>query len=330
MLSFPDYKEKKVILCFTSEGHQVRLKNDNILIEENISDDEIKTILQISCLKVFSLWIIGHVNLTSGIISASKKYNFSIILFTYGFKIYGSINNPTEGNYLLRQKQYLYNSLEIPKHLVRNKIQNQINLLKTIRETSEDKSESIFLLEKNLSAINNADNLQSLLGIEGTASKVFFNQWYKGIKWYGRKPRVKTDFINTTLDIGYTYLFSFIEALLNLYGFDLYQGFYHKNFYQRKSLVCDIIEPFRCIIDKAVRKAYNLKQLKEEDFIQKNNKWYLKKECNKYYTKWLMESILENKDEMFLYVQQFYRCFMRNKNINEYPIFNITSKKEEK
>ena len=52
------------------------------------------------------------------------------------------------------------------------------------------------------------------------------------------------------MDIGYTYLFNFIDALLRLYGFDTYLGFYHKEFYQRKSLVCDVVEPFRCIIDK--------------------------------------------------------------------------------
>ena len=33
--------------------------------------------------------------------------------------------------------------------------------------------------------------------------------------WLGRKPRVKSDYINAILDIGYTYLFNFVECCLN-------------------------------------------------------------------------------------------------------------------
>lgn len=329
MLSYPDFKNKNIVLCFSSEGHQTRIKNDNVIIEtKNTENEETEVVLQISCLKVFSLWIIGHTNLTSGILSASKKYNFSIAMFSYGFKPYGIWNAGAEGNFLLRQKQYQYNQLDIPKHLVKNKILNQINLIKSIRESGEYKTDALFLLENELNKVDKCENLQSILGVEGSASKVFFNCWYRGIKWNGRKPRTKCDIINTTLDIGYTLLFSYIETLLNLYGFDIYQGVYHRNFYQRKSLVCDIIEPFRCIIDKAVRKAYNLKQLKEDDFILKQDKYYLKTEKNKDYSRWLMQSILENKDNIFLYIQQYYRCFMRNKDIKEYPIFNINQQNE--
>lgn len=324
MLSNPDFKSKNIILCFASEGHIARIKNDNILIEtKDEKEESIQTLVQISCLKVFSLWIVGHANLTTGILSASKKYNFSIVLFTHGFKPYGIWNVGAEGNFLLRQKQYQYNSLDIAKHFVKNKIQNQIALVKSVRTTDEYRSECLYILEKTLKNLEEASSLQTILGIEGTAAKTFFNYWYRGIRWYGRKPRAKTDFLNTTMDIGYTFLFSFMEALLNLYGFDIYQGVYHKNFYQRKSLVCDLIEPFRCIIDHAIRKAYNLKQLKEEDFICRQNKYYLKQEKNKEYTKWLMESILNHKEDIFLYVQQYYRCFMRDKKIEEYPVFHL-------
>jgi len=82
----------------------------------------------------------------------------------------------------------------------------------------------------------------------------------------GRYPRTKIDKNNLLLDMGYTFLFHFIETLLCLYGFDLYEGFYHKRFYQRKSLVCDVQEPFRCIIDEALKKAYNLGRISEKDF----------------------------------------------------------------
>lgn len=67
-----------------------------------------------------------------------------------------------------------------------------------------------------------------------------------------------------------------LEVLLESYGFDTYCGVLHKQFYMRKSLVCDIVEPFRVLIDDAVKKAINLKQIKEEDFIVIQNQYRLK------------------------------------------------------
>lgn len=43
----------------------------------------------------------------------------------------------------------------------------------------------------------------------------------------------------------------------------------------RKSLVCDIMEPFRPIIDWRVRIGINLRQFKEDDFVKINNQWHL-------------------------------------------------------
>ncbi len=43
--------------------------------------------------------------------------------------------------------------------------------------------------------------------------------------------------------------------MLYIYGFDVFCGVLHRQFYMRKSLVCDVIEPFRPIIDLQIRKA---------------------------------------------------------------------------
>jgi CRISPR-associated protein Cas1 len=123
--------------------------------------------------------------------------------------------------------------------------------------------------------------------------------------------------------MGYTYLFNFMESLLTLYGFDVYRGVYHRAFYQRKSLVCDLVEPFRCIIDRKVRAAYNLKQLQADHFQQIQGRYLLLPEHNKTYTRWLLESILERKTELFQYVQDYYRCFMRSRPAESYPQFFI-------
>ena len=44
----------------------------------------------------------------------------------------------------------------------------------------------------------------------------------------------------------------------------------------RKSLVCDLMEPIRPVVDYQVRKSINLGQCKENDFEVINNRWCLK------------------------------------------------------
>ncbi|MEW6527945.1 MAG: type V CRISPR-associated endonuclease Cas1 [Spirochaetota bacterium] len=319
MLSLPDFMEKSIVICFTTEGQAISFKNDNVLVK----DKEGKIVLQHSCYRVFSLWIVGNTTITSGILQRSKKFGFSIYLFSYSFKIVGVWNASAEGNFLLRQKQYNYEALDIAWHLVTNKIKNQISLLTGIRCKTEEEKKTIKEIEGYLNQNFNDLDLKKILGIEGITTKLFFTIWFKDVPWYGRKPRTKIDTTNTILDIGYTYLFNIIEAMLNLYGFDVYRGVYHRNFYQRKSLVCDVVEPFRCIIDKKVKNAYNLGQIKPKDFTNYHGRYLLNIDKNRQYTSWILEEIMKYKKDMFLYIQKYYRAFMREKPITQYPEFII-------
>ena len=108
-------------------------------------------------------------------------------------------------------------------------------------------------------------------------------------------------------------LFNIVDAILQVYGFDTYYGVFHKCFYMRKSLVCDLMEPIRPVVDYQVRKSINLGQCKENDFEVINNRWCLKYKSNPQYIQFLMNAILEYKDYIFLYIQQYYRFFMKRK-----------------
>lgn len=118
-----------------------------------------------------------------------------------------------------------------------------------------------------------------------------------------------------------------VDSLLQVYGFDVYCGVYHKEFYMRKSLSCDLMEPIRPIIDLKVRKAVNLKQIKADDFQVFNNRWTLSYKKSPEYIGMLMNELLEYKEEMFLYIQDFYRSFMKGKTATEYRMFDLQVKK---
>lgn len=64
--------------------------------------------------------------------------------------------------------------------------------------------------------------------------KLYGNQdnltYFDNVQWNGRKPRIKSDYVNVVLDIGYTMLFNIVDAMLQVYGFDTYYGVFHKCF----------------------------------------------------------------------------------------------------
>lgn len=166
---------------------------------------------------------------------------------------------------------------------------------------------------------NKFEKNEEIMGIEGMAAKQYFKQLYKAYDWKGRQPRVKRDEINLLLDIGYTVLFNYIEAIANVYGFDIYKGILHKEFFKRKSLICDFIEPFRPIIDYKIRKMYALLQVNSKDFIVENGRYRLEWKNNSKYMSCFIEEINENKELIFNFIQSFYRWYMKGADINKYP-----------
>lgn len=315
MLSEPDFIEKKILVVFTHNGEKISFKNDNIIV----LDEEKQIKKQMSCYRLFAIFIVGGISLTSGIISRSKKFGFSIVLFTTSFKVYSTINFSLEGNTLLRRKQYITDKeIEIANQIIINKIQNQKDILKKLRD--KDVQDGIENLEENIERLkNNNYNSYEIMGLEGTSAKVYFNRLFKNYNWNGRQPRIKRDKINLLLDISYTILFNYIEAILNIYGFDIYKGNLHKEFYKRKSLVCDMVEPFRPIVDYKLRKMINLNQIDNYKYVIINNQYQLNWQESAKFVSAILEEILKYKICIFRFIQQYYRWFMKDKDICDFP-----------
>lgn len=322
MLSLPDFKEKQILFINTMEHEgksSVRLLNENIVFSK---DDKI--INRISCHKAFSVFIIGDITLTSKLIQEANDFGVSFFLLKRNFSLYAGIQAQAEGNYLLRMLQYKLDDkseLILAKNLISNKIENQLKLIKPNLEAKKYKN----LQTKIAKDIQKATDSQNLMGIEGNISKLYFSTYFQDTDWLRRVPRTKQDVPNLLLDIGYTFLFNFIDSLLQLYGFDTYKGIYHKLFFQRKSLSCDIMEPFRCVIDKALVKAYNLGQIDEKDFEFRGGRLNLDYKKSNKYSRIFMEAIMDQKEEMYTYTRGFYLHLM-NPEKNKFPEFKIKTR----
>lgn len=319
MLQFPDFEEKQILFIESFETKNINFENENLVIKE---DWNIKN--KVSLYKIFAIFLIGETTLSSVIIRKFQDFWITLVLLKQNFLPYLVIWSETEWNFILRKKQYEKTDEEmfyIAKEIILLKTKNQLSLLSNFRDKSETLKIEIQKTKEIIKKIPNAENPESLLWYEWNVSKIFFWSYFESIGWYKRAPRTKIDIPNLLLDIWYTYLFHFIEALLRLYWFDNYYGVYHRTWYQRKSLALDIMEPFRCIIDKALLKAYNLWQINKKDFNFRNWQYELDWKISKKYTRIFLQAIMENKKEMFYFVKEYYKYFMKGRN--EFPKYEI-------
>lgn len=319
VISLPEMKKKQIVFVFANEGDKLSFSNDNIVVK----DKEGRIKHQSTCYKLFMVIIAGNISITSGLIQRARRFGFAICLMTRNMKVYQLISENGNGNTLLRKHQYEYEGLEIGRRITANKIHNQLNALKKIRGKTYADKEAIACLEEYIKKLYSAGSINEIMGYEGAAARVYFERMFSNTEWKGRKPRVKPDYVNSTLDIGYNILFNFVDALLTAFGFDTYYGVLHRCFYRRKSLVCDIVEPFRPLIDLSVRKGINLNQIKEEDFTLINHQHVLTYKESPKYVGLFMKTIIEHKEDIFLYVQQYYRAFMKQEITDSFPVYEL-------
>ncbi len=319
MLQFPDFDEKQILFIESFDAKNINFQNENLVIKENW---KIKN--KVSLYKIFTIFLIWETTITSVLIRKFQEFWVTLILLKKNFLPYLVIWNETEWNFVLRKKQYEKTEeemLEIAKNIVLLKTNNQLKLLKNIREKQWFIKRDIEKIKEIIKKIPESTNYESLLGYEWNVAKLFFGNYFWPIWWERREPRTKRDIQNLLLDIWYTYLFHFIEALLRLYWFDNYYWVYHRTWYSRKSLALDLMEPFRCIIDRELLKAYNLKQINPKDFSFQNGAYILPWQNSKKYSGVFLKAIMNNKKEMFFFIKDYYKFFMKWRK--EFPKFEI-------
>lgn len=312
-----------VVNCI-EHNRSLRVCNGELMLEE-LGEDKKKTLTKFPFQKLLALFIIGHITVTTPLIEKCKKYGVALVVMKPNLRPVFFWANSAEANYLLRKRQFDYRTedLTVAKAIVYNKVLNQKSALLKTRKKDELTINALELCEASLNTLLNTTDYNQLMGLEGTIAKSFFSAYFQNQNWKGRHPRIKSDVINVTLDIGYTILFNFMECFVRMFGFDLYVGVYHRLWFKRKSLVCDLIEPFRCLIDHATLLAFNRKQFSEKDFTLIKQEYRLKYEkCVDYY-KVFYDTLIAHKTDFFKFVQQYYRCFMGCKTAKDYPLFEF-------
>lgn len=121
--------------------------------------------------------------------------------------------------------------------IIKNKIINQALMLNKIKSKKYD------LLLSYVEDVTSGDKTNR----EGHSAKVYFNELF------GKDfVRNNSDNINAALNYGYAILLSTVNKEIISNGYLTQLGIHHKNEFNQFNLSCDLMEPFRIIIDNFV------------------------------------------------------------------------------
>lgn len=264
----------------------------NELEETYIHLSEIDTIIVDSIAVSISSYLLKELaDNKINIIFCDEKHNPFGELCSY----YSSHN--TSKKILYQTKWNTKQKDELWSLIVKNKIINQSLLLHKI------KSNNYNLLMSYVNEVRVGDKTNR----EAHAAKVYFNSLFT--KSFIRNAN---DDINAALNYGYSVLLSnFNKEIINN-GYLTQLGIHHKSEFNQFNLACDLMEPFRPIIDNFV--YYNQTRQFDSnyklDLINLFNNNY--KYCNKNYTL---------KDIIKMYTKNTLDCLSENKKYKDFTLY---------
>ena len=191
----------------------------------------------------------------------------------------------SSGNVLLRRTQYRIaddsrQSCRIARHMILGKVHNaRWSVDRTLRDhglrvEAAKLEKAIAHLRAALPAIAQAEDLETLRGLEGEAASVYFGVFddmvlkTKGdFFFHQRSRRPPLDNMNAMLSFSYSLLANDCSSALESVGLDSYVGFLHRDRPGRASLALDLMEELRaCYADRFVLTLVNTGAINAQDF----------------------------------------------------------------
>jgi CRISP-associated protein Cas1 len=233
---------------------------------------------EIRLLDVSQLNVFGHVQVSTGALTACFDREIPVAFFSHGGWFRGVAHGLPSKNVDLRRRQIAVSperSLQVAQAAVAGKIRNCRTLL---RRNGRDVADTLSSLKFLVASAEAAETSASLLGFEGTAARLYFGKFSSMIRtsslpgepfgFEHRNRRPPRDAVNCLLSYVYGLLVKDLTVAAHLVGFDPYIGFYHRPRFGRPALALDMAEEFRPIIgDSVVLTVINNGEVAPSDFV---------------------------------------------------------------
>lgn len=263
-------------LYLIEQGSSLRHESQRLVVEK---DSE--RLLEVPEFKVDAVLIFGNVTVTTPAVGFLLGKGIDVSFLSMRGRLKGRLVSMESKNVVLRVAQFERQRDDAFKRrvataIITAKIRNARNvLMRFARNHPEaDFSADLQVMERAMGSLERKENLKTLMGAEGLATKAYFSGFSKmflkradGFSFERRARRPPTDPVNALLSFGYSLIGNEITAQVAAAGFDPFIGFYHGINYGRPSLALDLVEEFRHpVVDRFVLYLVNNRLLRPEDF----------------------------------------------------------------
>jgi CRISPR-associated protein Cas1 len=262
-------------LYATTPGSRLTKRGGRAVLLEDGEETASARLIDISHLAVF-----GNVTVGSALLRACFESGTPVLWFTFGGWYSGHAQGMPPGNVEVRMRQHRAAALGAPElaaSFVAGKIRNSRTLVR--RHGGEQATATVAQLARLAAAAEAERTIESLLGIEGTAARLYFARFADLLHspsargefdFEHRNRRPPRDPVNAMLSFVYGLLVKDVAAALIAVGLDPYVGVFHRPHFGRPGLALDLAEEFRPLVgDSTVLMAVNNGELEAGDFVRR-------------------------------------------------------------
>lgn len=226
----------------------------------------------------------GKATVSTPLMGFCAERGISLVFLSETGHFLARVEGPVSGNVLLRKRQY--ESLNEPefvtvfvRSLLMAKLRNSKNVLLRSARNEAGSDPALYHAARKLSelaqALNNAEHIDTMRGIEGAAATIYFSCFDQMLgeacpfRFEARSRRPPQNEVNATLSFLYTLLCREVKSSLETVGLDPAAGYLHTLRPGRPSFALDLMEELRApLCDRLVLTLFHRKQLADAHFEQ--------------------------------------------------------------
>jgi CRISPR-associated protein Cas1 len=269
------------VLVVQTAGAQIGQRGEELIV--SVKGEDVR---KIPGNQVRTIYCYGAIQLTAQAVATCLDLGIDVAYFSPAGRFLGMLGGlPTSGIDARRGQYRLFElpgvRLQLAREIIRAKIHNQRVMLMRNGDVPDGVAS---LMASFRDATASAPDMTALLGIEGSAAALYFEQFESMLKqredwrfdWRGRNRRPPRDPVNALLSLGYSMLAKELTGVCFSVGLDPFLGFMHQPRYGRPALALDLMEEFRPLVaDSVAISLINRGELGPEDFIKSANGTFL-------------------------------------------------------
>jgi len=278
-------------LYVDTPGAVIRREHRHLVVDKH-TDEGTERLRSVPLPEVDTLALVGRVHCTSAAVRLCLQEGIQVVLLSRYGKVKGRLHGTHPAQVDVRLGQYAAQQEPARRaHVARRFVGAKLhNMRRRVRRAGRRRSEDVLVdaarrLQKSGRRLAAADRLDTIVGVEGIATKAYFSAWPALItrsesifQFTRRTRRPPQSAVDALLGFTYSLLENDVHAGCILAGLDPHLGLLHRPQSHAPTTVLDLMESFRPVVaDSVVLSLLNREAIAPEDFEKRDGGIFLTK-----------------------------------------------------